>query len=73
MIFGERTKGIPPVLETLRDRWFTPEFALRSPEVIERRMRQIIETDKEVFLGVFDISQSVAAPVLDFLRRQADV
>ena len=50
-----RAKGIPQVLETLKDRWFTPEFAQRRPDVIERRMRQVIETDPEVFLSVFDI------------------
>jgi pimeloyl-ACP methyl ester carboxylesterase len=50
-----RDKGIAPVLETLKDRWFTPEFAARRPELIERRMRQVLDTDKEVFLSVFDI------------------
>ena len=50
-----RTKGIAPVLETLKDRWFTPGFATRSPEVITRRMQQVIDTDPDVFLSVFDI------------------
>jgi 3-oxoadipate enol-lactonase len=50
-----RTKGIAPVLETLKERWFTPEFAARCPDVIERRMRQVIDTDSEVFLSVFDL------------------
>ena len=48
-------KGIPQVLETLKDRWFTPEFAQRRPDVIERRMQQVIDTDPDVFLSVFDI------------------
>jgi 3-oxoadipate enol-lactonase len=132
VVAAMRAKGIPPVLETLKDRWFTPEFAARSPQVIERRMQQVIDTDREVFLSVFDIyaetemapwiseirhpslvltgendgacnprlnariaasmpnaelvilpalrhailleaPQAVASPVLDFLRRQADV
>src|SRR5579862_1557091 len=55
VVAAMRAKGIPQVLETLKERWFTPEFAARSPEVIERRMRQVIDTDKEVFLSVFDI------------------
>jgi pimeloyl-ACP methyl ester carboxylesterase len=50
-----RTKGIAPVLETLKDRWFTPEFAARFPDLIERRMQQVIDTDAMVFLSVFDI------------------
>lgn len=55
VVAAMRARGIAPVLETLRDRWFTPEFAQRSPEVIERRLRQVIETDPAVFLSVFDI------------------
>ena len=55
VVAAMRSKGIPQVLETLKDRWFTPEFAQRQPEVIERRMRQVIDTDPAVFLSVFDI------------------
>ena len=65
VVAAMRTKGIAPVLETLRDRWFTPEFAQRRPEVIERRMRQVIETDPDVFLSVFDIyAQTEMSPWL---------
>jgi pimeloyl-ACP methyl ester carboxylesterase len=132
VVAAMRDKGIPPVLAALKERWFTAEFAARRPEVIERRMQQVIDTDSEVFLSVFDIyaetemapwigeirqpslvltgendggcnprlnaqiaaampnadlvvlpglrhailleaPEAVAAPVLDFLRRQADV
>jgi len=55
VVAAMRTKGIPQVLETLKDRWFTPEFAERSPDVITRRMQQVIDTDPDVFLSVFDI------------------
>jgi len=55
VVAAMRAKGIPQVLETLKDRWFTPEFAERHPDVIERRMKQVIDTDPEVFLSVFDI------------------
>ena len=55
VVSAMRTKGIAPVLETLKDRWFTPEFAARAPEVITRRMQQVIDTDPQVFLSVFDI------------------
>jgi 3-oxoadipate enol-lactonase len=65
-----RTKGIPPVLETLKDRWFTPEFAERRPDVIERRMQQVIDTDKDVFLSVFDIyAETEMAPWLHEIRH----
>lgn len=60
-----REKGIAPVLETLKDRWFTPEFAQRRPEVIERRMQQVIDTNPDVFLSVFDIyAETEMAPWL---------
>ena len=55
VVVAMRAKGVAPVLETLRDRWFTPEFAARCPEVIERRMQQVIDTNTAVFLSVFDI------------------
>ncbi|WP_421695505.1 alpha/beta fold hydrolase [Aestuariivirga sp.] len=55
VVAAMRTKGIPQVLETLKDRWFTPEFAERKPDVITRRMQQVIDTDPQVFLSVFDI------------------
>jgi pimeloyl-ACP methyl ester carboxylesterase len=65
-----RAKGIAPVLETLKERWFTPEFALRSPEVIARRMQQVIDTDPEVFLSVFDIyAQTEMGPWLPDIRH----
>jgi pimeloyl-ACP methyl ester carboxylesterase len=65
-----RAKGIPPVLATLKDRWFTPEFAARCPEVIERRMQQVIATDREVFLSVFDIyAETEMAPWIGEIRH----
>ncbi len=65
VVAAMRARGIPPVLETLKDRWFTPEFAARRPEVIERRLQQVIETDPEVFLSVFDIyAETEMAPWL---------
>jgi 3-oxoadipate enol-lactonase len=55
VVAAMRERGIAPVLETLKDRWFTPEFAARRPDVIARRMQQVIDCDPEVFLSVFDI------------------
>lgn len=67
-----RSKGIAPVLETLKDRWFTPEFSARRPDVIERRMRQVIDTDPEVFLSVFDIyAETEMAPWLSGVTQPA--
>lgn len=55
VVAAMRSKGIPQVLEALKDRWFTLEFAERRPDVISRRMQQVIDTDPDVFLSVFDI------------------
>jgi pimeloyl-ACP methyl ester carboxylesterase len=65
VVHAMRTQGIAPVLQTLKERWFTPEFAARRPDVIERRMQQVIDTDAEVFLSVFDIyAQTEMSPWL---------
>lgn len=70
VVAAMRAKGIPQVLETLKDRWFTPEFAARRPEVISRRMQQVIDTDPEVFLSVFDIyAETEMAPWLHEIRQ----
>jgi 3-oxoadipate enol-lactonase len=70
VVAAMRSNGIPPVLETLKDRWFTPEFAHSSPEVIARRMQQVIDTDKDVFLSVFDIyAQTEMSPWIRGIRH----
>jgi len=48
-------KGIPQVLGTLTDRWFTDAFIAEHGDVVERRLAQVIGTDAEVFLNVFRI------------------
>lgn len=58
-------KGIPPVLETLKERWFTPEFGAKRPDVIANRLKQVIDTDAAVFLNVFHIyAETEMAPWL---------
>ena len=60
-----RERGIAPVLETLKERWFTPEFAAERPDVITRRMQQVVDTNPDVFLSVFDIyAETEMAPWL---------
>ncbi len=70
VVAAMRAKGIAPVLEALKDRWFTPEFAARRPEVIARRMQQVTDTNKEVFLSVFDIyAETEMAPWLHEIKH----
>ena len=72
VVAAMRSRGIAPVLETLKERWFTPEFMARRPEVIERRMQQVIETNADVFLSVFDIyAQTEMSPWLNEIAQPA--
>lgn len=48
-------KGIAQVLETLTARWFTDEFIARHPDLVERRLKQVIGTDPDIFMNVFRI------------------
>ncbi|HLJ21129.1 MAG TPA: alpha/beta fold hydrolase [Stellaceae bacterium] len=65
VVAAMRQRGIAPVLETLKERWFTPEFAAARPDVIARRLQQVIDTDAQVFLSVFDIyAETEMAPWL---------
>ena len=51
-------KGVEQVLQTLVDRWYTDEFIQARPDIIERRLQQVIGTDEQVFLNVFRIYAS---------------
>ncbi|MCJ8056767.1 alpha/beta hydrolase [Shinella curvata] len=55
VVTAMRDKGIPQILDTLTARWFTDDFAAARPDVIEWRKKQVIDTDGDVFLNVFDI------------------
>lgn len=48
-------RGIPNVLETLMDRWFTDDFIKNHPDIVRRRLDQVIGTNSDVFLNVFRI------------------
>lgn len=55
VVAAMREKGIGPVLDTLTARWFTDDFCAARPDVIDWRKKQVMDTDPEVFLNVFDI------------------
>ncbi|MEO9876577.1 MAG: alpha/beta hydrolase [Anderseniella sp.] len=48
-------KGIAQVLETLTARWFTDEFIATHPDLVERRLKQVIDTSPDIFMNVFRI------------------
>ena len=55
VVHAMEEKGIPNILPTLTDRWFTDEFIAHHGDVVERRLKQVIETDAEMFMNVFRI------------------
>ena len=60
-----RTRGVEAVIGTLIDRWYTDEFIAARPEVIEARIKQVLDTPEEVFLSVFEVyAQTEMAPWL---------
>jgi len=65
-----RDEGIEAVLPTLVDRWYTDDFAAANPDVIRRRIDQVLATPPEVFLSVFDVyATTEMGPWLSEIRR----
>ncbi len=50
-----QAQGIENVLGTLTSRWFTDEFLEQHPDLVERRLDQVLSTDADVFMNVFRI------------------
>ena len=74
VVAAMRERGIGPALDTLTARWFSEAFCATHPEVIERRKRQVMDTDPEVFLNVFDIyAGTEMAPWLHEVRAPAQI
>lgn len=58
-------KGIPKVLDTLVDRWYTDRFIAERPDAVQARLKQVIDTPADVFLNVFRIyAETEMAPWL---------
>ncbi len=47
--------GAAQVLEMLVDRWYTDPFMRAQPEIVRRRLNQIIAMDQDIFMNVFRI------------------
>ena len=47
--------GIERTLQKLTTRWFTDEFISKNPDLVKNRLKQVIDTDPDVFLNVFKI------------------
>lgn len=48
-------KGVEQVLDTLVERWYTDSFIEAHADIVQRRLKQVVATDREVFLNVFRI------------------
>lgn len=55
VVHAMEQQGIPQVLDTLVDRWFTDEFIEANPRIIQHRLKQVIDTRVEIFMNVFRI------------------
>ena len=55
IIKSMEVEGITKILPTLKTRWFTDHFIKNNPSLVERRIKQVIDTNPEVFLNVFKI------------------
>jgi pimeloyl-ACP methyl ester carboxylesterase len=55
-IISEMEKtGVEQTLQKLTNRWFTNEFIEENSDLVKTRLKQVIDTDPEVFLNVFKI------------------
>ncbi len=55
LIRAMEENGIPQVLKTLANRWFTDAFVAERPDVVRARLNQVADTDPDIFLNVFRI------------------
>ena len=55
VVAAMENNGIEATLQTLVDRWFTDEFIAANTDIVERRLKQVVDTDADVFLNVFRI------------------
>ena len=50
-----KNKGVEQTLKNLTNRWFTDNFIEKNSDLVSRRLKQVIDTDKDVFINVFKI------------------
>ncbi|MCV6593405.1 MAG: alpha/beta hydrolase [Silicimonas sp.] len=55
VVHAMEEQGIANILPTLKDRWYTDGFLESHPEIVQRRMDQVIGTKGDIFMNVFRI------------------
>ncbi len=64
-----RREGLAAIAAVNRDRWFTPEFQERNPELVEARVRTLLESDAESYLHAYTVfARTELAPRLAEIR-----
>jgi 3-oxoadipate enol-lactonase len=67
-----RSNGMGAVLQATIERWFTPEFAARRPDVIDRCIKTLLSDSKEVHAAMWEgIARHDASARLGALRCPA--
>lgn len=55
VVHAMEEKGVPKILDTLIQRWYTDPFIEARPDVVQRRLDQVVATNAGVFMNVFRI------------------
>jgi 3-oxoadipate enol-lactonase len=64
-----RFSGMGAILQSTLERWFTPEFATRRPDVLDRVSKTLLAADKDVHAAMWDtIATLDLVPRLNALR-----
>jgi (E)-2-((N-methylformamido)methylene)succinate hydrolase len=50
-----REKGVTAILGASQDRWFTPEFVARNPDLVAQRMRQLQENHAASYAAAYTV------------------
>ena len=70
LIKDMETKGLNKVLPGVKTRWFTDDFIKNNPDLVSRRINQVLDMDHEVFKNVFRIfAKSESMPWLKNIKK----
>jgi pimeloyl-ACP methyl ester carboxylesterase len=63
-------EGITSVMGQAQERWFTPEFLARNPEIVQARLKQLAENDHRSYAAAYRVF-ALADEGLEYERIQA--
>ena len=62
-------RGPASTVEDALQRWFTNDFALREPEVLEKVKKWILANDKEIYPEIYRLLAECDEPLTDVIRN----